>query len=128
MIENAEKEGKIKPGDTLIEATAGNTGLGLALTADPQGSILKDYFYSKKVGNAGSWLVEGIGEDFIPLQCDLSLVKYAYSISDKEAFLAARKLLKREKLGIFDNLIRVSVGIEDVKDLIKDIEHALAFV
>ncbi|MFT5665713.1 MAG: cystathionine beta-synthase, partial [Gammaproteobacteria bacterium] len=31
MIEAAEKEGKIKPGGTIIEATAGNTGLGLGL-------------------------------------------------------------------------------------------------
>ncbi|MEM9102604.1 MAG: cysteine synthase A [Pseudomonadota bacterium] len=37
MIESAESEGKIKPGDTLVEATAGNTGLGLALVAAQKG-------------------------------------------------------------------------------------------
>ncbi|XDD49646.1 pyridoxal-phosphate dependent enzyme [Leptospira sp. WS92.C1] len=218
MIEVAEREGKIRPGDTLIEATAGNTGLGLALVAskkgyrlllvipdkmsqekimhlkalgaeiiltrsdvekghpeyyqdyaarlakeipnsffvdqfnnpanpfahetttgpeiwdqmshnvdaiavgvgsggtiagltrffkkakpsleiilaDPVGSILKDYIQTGKIGTAGSWLVEGIGEDFIPAQCDFDLVKAAYSISDEESFETARTLLKKE--------------------------------
>lgn len=38
MIERAEREGKIKPGDTIVEPTSGNTGVGLALAA-----ILKGY-------------------------------------------------------------------------------------
>lgn len=38
MIENAEKEGKLKPGGTIIECTSGNTGMGLALAA-----IIKGY-------------------------------------------------------------------------------------
>ena len=64
--------------------------------ADPAGSILADYLESGKIGKAGSWLVEGIGEDFIPPNCDLSRVKKAYSISDGEAFLACRELLRKE--------------------------------
>src|SRR5438128_7724111 len=37
MIEAAERDGKLEPGGTIIEATAGNTGLGLALIASAKG-------------------------------------------------------------------------------------------
>ncbi|MEO7038203.1 MAG: cystathionine beta-synthase [Polyangiaceae bacterium] len=67
--------------------------------ADPKGSILADYIATGKVGTAGSWLVEGVGEDFVPSICDLSRVHKAYTVSDEESFRAARELLKAE--GIF---------------------------
>ena len=219
MIEEAEKRGDIKPGDTIVEATAGNTGLGLALVAaqknykliivlpdkmsqekifnlramgaevvltrsdvgrghpeyyqdlgariaeergayfinqfgnpdnplahetgtapeileqmdgdldaivlgvgssgtvagisaylkkhapdvdlilaDPEGSILTDYINKGEIGEGGSWLVEGIGEDFIPDIADFDKVKKAYAISDAESFATARMLLRKEGL------------------------------
>ncbi|GGY11430.1 pyridoxal-phosphate dependent enzyme [Paludibacterium paludis] len=64
--------------------------------ADPAGSILADYVKDGTLGEAGSWLVEGIGEDFVPPQTDLSKVRTAYSISDQESFDTARELLSTE--------------------------------
>jgi len=219
MIEEAEKRGELKPGDTIVEATAGNTGLGLALVAarkgykltlvipdkmsqekifnlramgaqvvltrsdvarghpeyyqdlgrrlaeesgayfinqfgnpdnpkahydttapeiwrdmehrldavvvgvgssgtvtgmtrffreqapgveivlaDPKGSVLAEYIKTGELTESGSWLVEGIGEDFIPDICDLSLVKKAYTIEDAESFETARAVLRTEGL------------------------------
>lgn len=67
------------------------------ILADPKGSILTDYVNKGAPPNeVGSWLVEGIGEDFIPDIADLSHVKKAYEITDKESFEAARDLLKKE--------------------------------
>ena len=67
--------------------------------ADPAGSVLTGYIREKHIGAAGSWLVEGIGEDFVPEIADLSRVKKAYSIPDKESFAAGREFLRKE--GIF---------------------------
>src|SRR5438132_3495427 len=65
--------------------------------ADPQGSILAPLVKTGKTPeHVGSWLVEGIGEDFVPPVCDLSLVKKAYAISDREALLTCRELLRKE--------------------------------
>jgi cystathionine beta-synthase len=64
--------------------------------ADPQGSILVEYINSGKITQKGSWLVEGIGEDFVPDICDFSLTKRGYTISDAESFSVARELLQKE--------------------------------
>jgi cystathionine beta-synthase len=69
------------------------------ILADPAGSILAPYINGGRMIEAGSWAVEGIGEDFIPPNADLSLVRGAFSVSDRDSFLAARALLSKE--GIF---------------------------
>nr|WP_256489773.1 cysteine synthase family protein [Pleionea sp. CnH1-48] len=66
--------------------------------ADPEGSILTHYHNTGEMVEAGSWVVEGIGEDFIPDICDMSLVDKAYYVSDKEALNSARELLLNEGL------------------------------
>ena len=64
--------------------------------ADPVGSILADQVETGHYGEAGSWLVEGIGEDFVPLLANIDGVQKALRISDREAFTTARELLKVE--------------------------------
>jgi cystathionine beta-synthase len=67
--------------------------------ADPEGSVLAEYIHTGKItSQAGSWLVEGIGEDFVPIIADFSLTKKAYTISDKESFETVHELLKKEGL------------------------------
>jgi cystathionine beta-synthase len=67
--------------------------------ADPEGSILSEYIATGNVrDDAGGWLVEGIGEDFLPSISDFTRVSKAYCISDRESFETARELLKKEGL------------------------------
>jgi cystathionine beta-synthase len=64
--------------------------------ADPVGSILTHYVKTGELVEAGSWTVEGIGEDFIPDNADMELVKEAYYVSDRESMETARELLLKE--------------------------------
>jgi cystathionine beta-synthase len=65
--------------------------------ADPTGSVLEPLINRGEHVQAGSWIVEGIGEDFVPDNCDLSLVKKgnAYAVTDRESVEAARDLLSK---------------------------------
>ena len=65
--------------------------------ADPKGSILEPLINRQEHVEPGSWIVEGIGEDFIPDNCDLSFIRQgdAYAISDQESVEAARELLAK---------------------------------
>ena len=65
--------------------------------ADPVGSILEEYINRGTLSDkSASWMVEGIGEDFLPSISDFTRVKKAYAISDAESFHAARHLLEAE--------------------------------
>jgi cystathionine beta-synthase len=66
------------------------------ILADPEGSVLATYVETGTMTKVGSWAVEGIGEDFIPPNADLTLVSKAYTIPDAESFAASRELLRAE--------------------------------
>jgi cystathionine beta-synthase len=68
------------------------------ILADPVGSVLAPFVESGRIRKAGSWAVEGIGEDFVPPNADLKLVHKAYAISDPESFACARQLLRLESV------------------------------
>ena len=77
----------------FFRKTAPNVKMVLA---DPKGSVLAPLIKTGKMIEPGSWLVEGIGEDFVPPNCDLSFVAEAYTVDDREAMMAARELLRLE--------------------------------
>jgi len=66
------------------------------ILADPTGSILYEWVKTGKLHKAGSWAVEGIGEDFVPDIADMSFVTDAFEIDDAESFAVARELLRKE--------------------------------
>lgn len=68
---------------------------------DTHGSILKEYHETGKFNpeNAYSYLTEGIGEDIIPENYDMSVIDHFEKVTDKDGAVYARKLAKEE--GIF---------------------------
>src|SRR5437868_6031413 len=64
--------------------------------ADPAGSVLYEYVRTGRMVESGSWAVEGIGEDFIPDNADMSFVTEAFEIDDSDSFVTARELLRKE--------------------------------
>jgi len=63
---------------------------------DPVGSIFYDYFHSKKLVKPSPYLMEGLGDEFLIGCVDFSLIDDIYQITDKKAFLMARKLADQE--------------------------------
>jgi cystathionine beta-synthase len=76
-----------------LKANAPDTEI---IVADPVGSIVAGYVNTGEIGESSSWLVEGIGEDFIPDIAMFDCATKGYSISDGESFATARELLRKE--------------------------------
>lgn len=63
---------------------------------DPVGSILKEYFYTRKMGESKPYKVEGVGEDIIPGTTHFEYIDEIIDIGDKESFNVARRVAREE--------------------------------
>ncbi len=69
------------------------------IAVDPVGSIFYDYFKTGKVPPAGTYKVEGFGEDFFPKNVNFEMIDDMIQVNDQECFDVARELARKE--GIF---------------------------
>jgi cystathionine beta-synthase len=67
-----------------------------AIAVDPVGSVFYDYFRTGKRTEPGPYLVEGLGDEFIIGTADFTVVDDMVRVTDRDAFLSARRLAREE--------------------------------
>jgi cystathionine beta-synthase len=86
MIEAAEKEGKLRPGGTIVEPTSGNTGVGLAMAAALRGYrcifVMPDKMSQEKISMLRAYGAEVV---ITPTSVDPHSPESYYSVSDRLA-------------------------------------------
>jgi cystathionine beta-synthase len=66
--------------------------------ADPVGSILHQWFHTRTIGEAHTYKVEGIGEDFLPEAYDWDVIDDVLQVGDRESLNLARRLAREEAI------------------------------
>jgi cystathionine beta-synthase len=66
------------------------------VAVDPEGSIFYDYFYTHRRVDPKPYLLEGLGDEFVIGTADFSVVDEMIRVTDRDAFLTARHLVREE--------------------------------
>ena len=107
MIEEAEKNGKLKPGYTLVETTSGNTGIGLAAIATAKGYPFRVYIQDQ-VSEERFKIIHAFGGETIKLSQEPVIVKTMQETNND--FMAAIRALKENKLDKEENICFLDQG------------------
>ena len=93
------------------------------IAADPEGSVFYEYFKTGKMPEAHTYVVEGIGDDFLCPTLDFNQIDDIYQVTDKECFLMARELVAKEGImgggssgGIVSAALRYAQDIKLAED------------
>jgi cystathionine beta-synthase len=90
---------------------------------DPKGSILREYFYTKKFSPVyKTYKVEGIGQDWIPGTLNFEYVDDMIEVTDKESFVMARRLTREEGLFVGGSAGTAMAGALKVAERMKENE------
>ncbi|MCR5515890.1 MAG: cysteine synthase family protein [Lachnospira sp.] len=101
MVEDAEKKGLLKPGDTIVETTSGNTGIGLAAIAAAKGYKFRVYIQDN-VSKERFQVIKAFGGETIKLSEEPHVAKTLAETNGD--FVAAIKTLKEEVLSKEENI------------------------
>ncbi len=88
---------------------------------DTYGSALKKYHETGKIDNNEiyPYVTEGIGEDFIPKNYDFSVIDHFEKVTDKEAALMTREIVRQEAIWVGNSAGSAVAGLIQLKDKLK---------
>ena len=101
IIEEAERTGALKKGDTIVEATSGNTGIGLAALAAAKGYPFKAYVQDN-VSKERFQVMQAFGAETVPFMDEPVVARTAQETGGD--FVAALKALKEEVIDKQENV------------------------
>ncbi|MGN0165093.1 MAG: PLP-dependent cysteine synthase family protein [Lachnospiraceae bacterium] len=104
MIEDAEAKGLLKPGDTVVETTSGNTGIGLAAIAAAKGYPFRVYIQDQ-VSEERFQVIKAFGGETIKLSEEPAIVKTLEETNGD--FIAAIAALKEEVIAHEEHVVFV---------------------